>query len=1075
MQTPTVLRIVTVALAVVLVTGCSKQAKKARLLRDADTYFKAGNYDKAKVSYLNVLGLDPQNAIAFERIGAMWQDDVAPLRAAPFLKKASELDPNNVENRIRLARCYLAVGTFKEAKTEVLGVLQQMPANGDAIMVLAESAHSKEDIEAAAQQIEKFPNRNDVSFHLASASLFLRKGDAMAATISVRQALAVDPKSSAAHMAMGDLYLFQKDVKQAAEEYKKAADLGPIRSTERLKYAAFKSATSDVEETRRVATEMTKQAPDYLPGWVLLAELASKDKKYDEALSLLENVFGRDPEYVDGRRLQSEVLMEKGETKKAVQVLEQLDKTYAGVPLIKYQLARAYFKSNNVSQAKRVLEQAVSSNPGYLDAVLLLAETNIRTGHSESAIEPLARVLRTNPEQRRAALLLATAYGVLDRPDEAVAVLQEQANRSPKDPQPYAALGLTYRRAKKYDEARQEFEKAAQLDPNNVALVAQLVELDLQQKRFDAARQRIRNHFQGKADSADAHFWEARVLAAEGKWDGVEAHLRRTLDLDRDFSGAYDLLVQSYIATNKLPQAIKELQDLLAKSPKNSSALMTLALVYDRMKDYPKERDAYEQALAINPTSVLALNNLAYLYAEHLNDLDKAYDFAHKARELQGDDATIADTLGWVLYKRGDYQQALSILQHSAEKAPESPEIQFHLGMTASMMGQTDVAKSAFRAAANSDSDFEGKEESKRRLASLEVGTAELSDLSLAQLEAMTKQQPNDVLSQIRLGEAYQKQGAFDQASAAFEQALKLNPKLAVPTIKLAELYAGPLHNNEKALAYGKKARELAPTDPRITILLGKVAYQTGNFSWSYSLLQEAARQRRDDPAVVYTLGWSAYAMGKVNEARDLMQKVAAAGGNTAEIAEAKKFLAFTAVDQDRKQLVVAEGEVQKELAANGDYVPALMAQAALYTQHGQAKQAIEIYNRILRRFPDLAPAQKHLSALYAQDQSMMAAAYDLASKARKSLPDDPELAELLARLSYERKEFARARQLLEETARTKRLDADSLFYLGMSQLQTKQTNEARGVLNEALTNGLQEPFATEAKRALANLDRNER
>jgi Putative Zn-dependent protease, contains TPR repeats len=191
-----------------------------------------------------------------------------------------------------------------------------MPANGDAITVLAESAHSKEDIEAAAQQIEKFPNRNDVSFHLASASLFLSKGDSMAATISVRQALAVDPKSSAAHMAMGDLYLFQKDVKQAAEEYKKAADLGRIRSTERLKYAALKSATSDLEETSRVATEMTKQAPDYLPGWVLLAELASKDKKYDEALSLLENVFGRDPEYVDGRRLQSEVLMEKGRDQK---------------------------------------------------------------------------------------------------------------------------------------------------------------------------------------------------------------------------------------------------------------------------------------------------------------------------------------------------------------------------------------------------------------------------------------------------------------------------------------------------------------------------------------------------------------------------------------------------------------------------------------------------------------------------------------------------------------------------------------------------------------------------------------
>src|SRR5215813_9827205 len=228
MQTSILLRTVTIALAVIVVTGCSKEAKKVRLLRDADTYFKAGNYDKARVSYLNVLRLDAQNALAFERIGAMWQDDAAQLRAAPFLKKASELDPKNAQNHIRLARCYLAFGAFNDAKTEVLEVLQQEPANGDAIMVLAEAAHTKEDIAAAAQQIEKFLNRNDVSFHLASANLFLRKGDAMAATISVRQALAVDPKSSAAHMAMGDLSLFQKDAKQAAEEYKKAADLAPM-------------------------------------------------------------------------------------------------------------------------------------------------------------------------------------------------------------------------------------------------------------------------------------------------------------------------------------------------------------------------------------------------------------------------------------------------------------------------------------------------------------------------------------------------------------------------------------------------------------------------------------------------------------------------------------------------------------------------------------------------------------------------------------------------------------------------------------------------------------------------------
>ena len=100
MQTSKILfRIVTLILAIFLVTACSKEAKKARLLGEADSYFKAGNYDKAKVTYLNVIRLDPQNALAFARIGAMWQEDSAPLRAAGFLKRASELDPKNVENR----------------------------------------------------------------------------------------------------------------------------------------------------------------------------------------------------------------------------------------------------------------------------------------------------------------------------------------------------------------------------------------------------------------------------------------------------------------------------------------------------------------------------------------------------------------------------------------------------------------------------------------------------------------------------------------------------------------------------------------------------------------------------------------------------------------------------------------------------------------------------------------------------------------------------------------------------------------------------------------------------------------
>src|SRR5437773_4851566 len=479
MQTPTVLRIVTVALAVVLVTGCSKHAKKARLLHDADSYFKAGNYDKAKVSYLNVVRLDPQNALAFERIGAMWLEAGAPLRAAPFLVKAAELAPKNDQNRIRLARCYLAIGRFADASKQALKVLEQIPDNGDAIIALTEAARSNEDIQAAEEQLERYPKKDNVSFHLASANLFINSANLAAAENSLRQALTANPNSSAANMAMGDLYLLKKDQKQAGEEFKKAAELAPVRSMERLKYAAFMSAAGDTAETRRISTEMTTQAPDYLPGWTLLAELAFKEGKYDEALSLLENVFSRDSEYIDGHRLESGVLLAKGDTKKATEVLERLDQTYPDTPLIKHELARAYLKENNMNQAKVVLDQAIALNPNYADAILLLADINLRSGHGEAVIEPMTRLLKRSPELRSAALLLAAAYGSLDRFDDAAVITGEQARLAPRDPQAQMAFGLTLRQAKRNDEARQAFEKAAGLAADSLWPVDQLVELDL--------------------------------------------------------------------------------------------------------------------------------------------------------------------------------------------------------------------------------------------------------------------------------------------------------------------------------------------------------------------------------------------------------------------------------------------------------------------------------------------------------------------------------------------------------------------------------------------------------------------
>src|SRR6188474_1723767 len=108
-------------------SGCSREAKKSRYLAQAAREFESGAYETAKIDYMKVLQLDQRNATAFARIGQMWLEEGAPLRAGAFLKKAAELAPTDSDNRIRLAQVYFAIGQAEQAKSEVAAALQQSP------------------------------------------------------------------------------------------------------------------------------------------------------------------------------------------------------------------------------------------------------------------------------------------------------------------------------------------------------------------------------------------------------------------------------------------------------------------------------------------------------------------------------------------------------------------------------------------------------------------------------------------------------------------------------------------------------------------------------------------------------------------------------------------------------------------------------------------------------------------------------------------------------------------------------------------------------------------------------------
>jgi predicted Zn-dependent protease len=205
-----------------------------------------------------------------------------------------------------------------------------------------------------------------------------------------------------------------------------AAELAPVRSIERLKYAEYKAQTGAPNEAIGLLKTITKQAPDYLPAWCLLAQIAATDKKYDESLALLENVFSRDPENVDARMLQAQTFLAKNETQKALEGLERLDNKYPNIPSVRYQLARAYLQNNNQPQAISVLNQVATTNPNYSEAVLLLAELNLRTSNAQAVVTSMVDLLKKQPGSFPAQILLSEGYRSLGRLDDAAAIFRER-------------------------------------------------------------------------------------------------------------------------------------------------------------------------------------------------------------------------------------------------------------------------------------------------------------------------------------------------------------------------------------------------------------------------------------------------------------------------------------------------------------------------------------------------------------------------------------------------------------------------------------------------------------------------
>jgi tetratricopeptide (TPR) repeat protein len=149
------------------------------------------------------------------------------------------------------------------------------------------------------------------------------------------------------------------------------------------------------------------------------------------------------------------------------------------------------------------------------------------------------------------------------------------------------------------------------------------------------------------------------------------------------------------------------LHDWLAKHPDDAGTRLLLAQYYMDRTQNALAASQYELVLKAHPTSVGALNNLAWIYTEQHNP--KALPLAEQAYKLAPQSAGVADTYAWALISGNQPKAALPILEKAAKDAPKVPSIQYHLAVAQARTGDKAGARSTLEALQKSAANFEEK------------------------------------------------------------------------------------------------------------------------------------------------------------------------------------------------------------------------------------------------------------------------------------------------------------------------------------------------------------------------------
>ena len=892
--------------------GCGNDSPQA-LIASAKASMAKNDDKTALIQIKNALQSDPNSGEARYLLGSVLLDQGDFVAADLELHKADALHYSRDLVIPKLAAVLLAQSQYKKLiddyATTRLGTAAST-ADLQTSLAYAYAMQGQPEPSDAALKAALAAAPDFEPALVAQARFIARAGDPDGAITLANKVLQRDPRSVEALRLQGDIHMYLKsDPDQALADYRKALAIDPASTPAHLAILSILMSQHKSDEAEKQLAQMRKVTGNTAQGIYIEALIAYSRKNYEKAHQLTEQLLKIAPDSPSILLLAGGVELQSGSLLQAETYLEHTVKIAPRALTARRMLVTAYLRSNQPDRALAALQPDQPKEPVPPELYSTAAEVYLQNGDVKTAEEFFEKVAKQDPTDSGARTSLALAHMVDGQAPLAFEELQGIA-ASDKGTSADLALVSAYMKRGDYDSAlhavdslerkepgrplasdlrgrilsakkdaagaRQSFEKALAIAPTYFPAVASLAALDVRESKVADGRKRLEAFLAANPKSSAALM--ALALVPGTASDVAADYLKRAIAASPGNAAPRLMLIDLYIAEKNMRQATTVAQDAVAAMPGQPEVLQILAQVQQQSGEVNQAIATFSKVAQMVPGSPEPLVRLADAQMQAGNK-DDAAESLRKALIIKPDLVEAQRKLMTIDAALGDLPAALEIAKTVQRQRPTEPAGFAMEGDLAASRRDWTQAENAYRAGLKLSPVTELAVKLDSVLAASGAGA------EAAGFEASWRQaHPNDATFLFHIGDVALARKDYASAESSYSAVLKLQPVNAAAYNNLA--WVASLQNKPSALGYAQKANELAPNQPAFMDTLAGVLGTAGQVDKALELQKKVVALMPTNNDFKLDLAKLYLKAGNKTDARVELDRLAALGKKFAGHAE---------------------------------------------------------------------------------------------------------------------------------------------------------------------------------------------